>query len=436
MLADTGRRFSTSLAERDVGSTKRRVDRVELHRRLQQIVASARELGSVHAVAVIEIEPIVDASANAVQHLATLLRQRIRQSDTLAELDTHRYGLILQHCPLEKATGVARKLLDVLHSINSLMMDGIEGATYRAVVGVVPFSAEAKDANALIDSGCQACQDAWALGGNRVHVFRSDANGRAHHQREILRAVELVQAIEHNQLQLFGQEIVPLSQDLPRYVEVLLRLPDGDGGTVHPGAFVLAAERYDLATRLDGWVVSNVLAGYRRWFGDTPVGVSINLSAKSVGDEELLELVPQCLAKYNVPAERVCFEITETAALNDVERARRFIAALRQLGCSFALDDFGSGHASFRYLKVLDLDYLKIDGSFVRGVLDQEFDSVMVESIHRIGRVLGIRVVAEGVESHEVLERLRDVGLDYAQGWVHGRPCPIEELARSAMSRS
>ena len=172
-----------------------------------------------------------------------------------------------------------------------------------------------------------------------------------------------------------------------------------------------------------------MLASYRRLFGDSGLGVTINLSAKSVGDTGLLDLVRQRLPEYGVPAERVCFEITETAAVSDIEGARTFIDGLRELGCRLALDDFGSGHASFLYLKALEVDYLKIDRGFVSDVLESDFDLAMVEAIHQIGSVLGIRVVAEGVESAEVLERLREVGLDYAQGYVHGRPEPLEELA-------
>ncbi len=426
------------------------IDANEFLRRLQRIVESARDLGSVHAIALIELDPVAErvttdrvatdpampAPDRAFRRIAREICQRIRQSDTLAELDTMsatrpdratRYGLILHHCPLHKAIGVARALLVAIREVA-----GDNGKPiYRAAIGLVPFSAEARDADQLLDRGRHACAEARTLGGDRVQVFRSEASDRARKEHEILRAVELLQAIEQNQLQLHGQEIVPLKLGLPRHVEVLVRMPDSGGGHVSPAAFVRAAERYDLAARLDRWVVTTVLASYRRLFGDSGVGVTINLSAKSVGDEGLLDLVRRRLPEYDVPAQRVCFEITETAAVSDIERARAFVDALRQLGCRFALDDFGSGHASFRYLKALRVDYLKIDRGFVRDLLDSEFDLAMVEAFHKIGGVLGIRVIAEGVESREVLERLRDVGLDYAQGYVHGRPSPLEELAKA-----
>ncbi len=424
-------------------SSKELVNRSEYVRRLQRIVDSARELGSVHAVGWIELESIQAEAASPngapIERVVREIGQRIRQSDTFADLEdsgtadsvfapfsgSNRYGLILHHCPLEKAIGVARALLVAIRSVS-----GVGGKpVYRAAIGLAPFSAEARTADQLLDRARHASDEARLLGGDCVQVFRSEASDRARKEHEILRAVELLRAIEQNQLRLFGQEIVPLRLDLPRHVEVLLRMPDGNGGFISPAAFVLAAERYDLAARLDQWVVTTVLASYRRLFGDSGLGVTINLSAKSVGDTGLLDLVRQRLPEYGVPAERVCFEITETAAVSDIEGARTFIDGLRELGCRLALDDFGSGHASFLYLKALEVDYLKIDRGFVSDVLESDFDLAMVEAIHQIGSVLGIRVVAEGVESAEVLERLREVGLDYAQGYVHGRPEPLEELA-------
>ncbi|MEM7352599.1 MAG: EAL domain-containing protein [Acidobacteriota bacterium] len=411
------------------------VNGAELQRRLQRILESAQELGSVHAVAFLELRGIasetIPEATGLQRRIVAALSRKIRQSDTLAEIDDARFGLILHHCPLQKAVGVARTLLTTLRTIASREDgDASPEPSFRAVVGLVPFSAETPTTQQLLDRGAQACEEAWALGGDRVQVFRSAANDRARREHELLRAVELLQAIEQNQLCLFGQEIVPLKPDLRRYVEVLVRMPDGDGGFIPPAAFVRAAERYDLATRLDRWVVTTALASYRRLFGNTGTGITINLSGKSVGDADLLDLVRCRLPEYDVPPDRVCFEITETAAINDIEIARDFIDALRQLGCRFALDDFGSGHASFRYLKALEVDYLKIDRSFVRDVLERDFDLAMVEAILGIGRVLDIRVVAEGVESQAIRQRLRDVGLDYAQGFVHGKPCPLEELAR------
>ncbi len=427
-------------ANREIRNGKELINSNELLRRLERIVESARDLGSIHAVGLIELERTAAGLAapglaadrdRALRRIVGEICQRIRQSDTLAELDTapsgaSRYGLILHHCPLEKAIGVARSLLVAIREANRSGGEPI----YSAVIGLVPFGAEAQGAELLIAHGRSACDEARALGGDRVHVFRSAASDRARKEHEILRAVELLRAIEHNQLQLHGQEIVPLKPDLPRHVEVLVRMPDGNGGHISPAAFVLAAERYDLAGRLDRWVVTTALASYRRLFGDSDVGITINLSGKSVGDDDLLDLVRRRLPEYDVPPERVCFEITETAAVSDVERARAFIDALRQLGCRFALDDFGSGHASFRYLKALEVDYLKIDRDFVRDVLAGDFNLAMVEAIQHIGRVLGIRVIAEGVESPEVLARLREVGVDYAQGYVHGRPKPLGELVR------
>ncbi len=416
---------TNSLEDLSDTATGRIVSGGELRRRLQQILASAKRLGSVHAVGLIEIEP--DTPPRVLRRIVTSMCRRIRQSDTLAELDDNRYGLILHHCPLDNAVGVARSLLATIRTGTDDDTGGQgEADVCRAVIGLVPFSAETSNTYQLLDHGRRACTEAWALGGDRVQVFQSEGGDRARKEHQLQRAAELSQAIEGDHLLLYGQEIVPLKPDLPRHIEVLMRMPDGEGGVIRPAAFVLAAERYGIADRLDQWVVNKVLASYRRLFGDSGVGVTINLSAKSIGDDKLLDLV----RRHDVPAERVCFEITETAAIRDLESARAFIDALRQLGCRFALDDFGSGHASFLYLKELEVDYLKIDQGFVRDVLEQDFDLAMVAAVNKIGQVLGIRVIAEGVENHDILKRIRDVGLDYAQGYVHGLPSPLEDLAK------
>ena len=214
------------------------------------------------------------------------------------------------------------------------------------------------------------------------------------------------------------------------HYELLLRMKDEHGQVVPPGAFLPAAERYNLSPRLDRWVLEAAFA----WLTEHPQHLarlslcSINLSGHSLGDDEFLEFVVQRFSSSAVPPSKICFEITETAAIANFSRATHFIRALKRLGCPFALDDFGSGLSSFAYLKTLPVDFLKIDGVFIKDVVHDPLDLAMVKSINELGQVMGKRTIAECVENDEILSKLRELGVDYAQGYGVGRPQPLEEL--------
>ena len=239
-------------------------------------------------------------------------------------------------------------------------------------------------------------------------------------------------ALEEDRFQLFCQPIAAVAkqgQD-KLYYEVLLRLEEKNGDLVPPGAFLPAAEKYGLSIRLDKWVISHTL----EWLHNNPAHVEnlelccINLSGLSIGDKELLEFIEQELLKYQLPASKICFEITETAAVANLSDATGFIRTLKKLGCLFALDDFGSGLSSFAYLKSLQVDILKIDGTFVREIVSDPVDKAMVRSINEIGKVLGKRTTAEFVENDAILDLLREIGVDRAQGYGISRPVPLQSL--------
>jgi len=212
--------------------------------------------------------------------------------------------------------------------------------------------------------------------------------------------------------------------------ELLLRMKDEDGNTVSPGTFLPAAERYGIAPKLDRWVVKNALQSFTKYpdLLSNISTVSINLSGLSLADEEFLEFIIQTLDKTQIPPEKICFEITETAAIENLNNANYFIKTLKELGCYFALDDFGSGLSSFAYLKSLPVDYLKIDGLFVRGMADDETDFIMVKSIKDIGHVMGKKIIAEFVETAAIMEKLEELGVDYVQGFGIGRPQSLDSI--------
>jgi EAL domain-containing protein (putative c-di-GMP-specific phosphodiesterase class I) len=237
--------------------------------------------------------------------------------------------------------------------------------------------------------------------------------------------------LEDNRFELWSQEIVPAQGDSggADHFELLLRLIDERGETVLPGAFLPAAERYGLATKLDRWVIAAALA----WLSGHPQRLEqlhlccINLSGTSLADQEFLAFVLAQLQESGVPAEKICFEVTETATIANLSRAIDFMGKLKARGCKFALDDFGSGLSSFAYLKTLPVDYLKIDGTFVKDIVDDEVDLALVRSINDVGRVMGKRTIAEFVENDAILQKLREIGVDYAQGYGIGSPVPVEK---------
>jgi EAL domain-containing protein (putative c-di-GMP-specific phosphodiesterase class I) len=279
-------------------------------------------------------------------------------------------------------------------------------------------------------------------GRNRVHVYRAEDMELARRHGEMQWVARINQALEEDRFCLsaqpiralsdIGQESEPpeLAVDGNGYYEVLLRMRDARGRMVPPGAFLPAAERYSLSVKIDRWVVEKIFS----WLDEHPVQLeklsmcSINLSGHSIADEDFLQFVISSLDGTDVPAEKLCFEITETAAITNLVSATRFITALKGWGCHFALDDFGSGLSSFAYLKQLEVDFLKIDGVFVKDVVDDPINLAMVKSINDIGKVMGKRTIAEFVENEGILEKLREVGVDYAQGYCVGRPKPLDRL--------
>jgi EAL domain-containing protein (putative c-di-GMP-specific phosphodiesterase class I) len=277
-------------------------------------------------------------------------------------------------------------------------------------------------------------------GRNRVHVYSPDDAEQAELAGSIGWVQRLQEALEADRFVLYVQDIVPIGPQADRaYCEVLVRLNER-GEFVAPGRFIPAAERFGLMPQLDRWVVRNaldIIAARLAQGRGTGTAYSINLSGLTLSDESFLPFLREQLERTEVPPQVLCFELTETAAVANLERATRFIAALRQMGCRFALDDFGAGMSSFHYLKRLNVDCLKIDGGFVRNMLDDRTDRAVVETINHLGHVAGMKTVAEFVETAEILAALKTIGVDYAQGYHVAVPRPfiaeepvVEEVER------
>ncbi len=279
------------------------------------------------------------------------------------------------------------------------------------------------------DSACYAAKDA---GRNRVHIYREDDSVLAQRHGEMQWVTRIYDALEQDRFRLYFQSVVSLRDEQSEEVhyELLLRLEEEPGVLVLPGVFLPAAERFNLAIKIDYWVIQTafeLFAGHPGYLARLTT-CFINLSGHSIGDEGFLEFIFEQLEKNRIPPGSICFEITETAAVANLSSATRFINALKEHGCRFALDDFGSGLSSFTYLKNLPVDFLKIDGTFVRGILDEPIDLAMVKSISEIGQVMGKQIIAECVEDRSTLEKLKTLDIDYAQGYGIVPPKPVTDL--------
>ena len=337
----------------------------------------------------------------------------------------------MELCTLEQAQRVARALLEAIEAFRFLWDD--KAFNVGASFGLVPITEASENLSEVLRAADAACYTAKDQGRNRIHVYREGDAEVARRHREFRWVTYIPRALEENRFKLYCQPIVAVcAPERPAcHHELFVRIEDPEGGLILPGAFLPVAERYNLAAKLDAWVLGTAL----RWLNSQPARLAelglcaINLSGLSLGNEEFLRFVLRSFEELPIPPEKLCFEITETAAITNLTDACRFIKVLHERGCQFALDDFGSGLSSFAYLKNLPVDFLKIDGAFVKGIVDDPIDLAMVRSIKEIGQVMGKQIIAEFVESAGILAKLREIGIDYAQGYFLGVPRAMEEMA-------
>jgi diguanylate cyclase (GGDEF)-like protein/PAS domain S-box-containing protein len=413
------------------------INRREFELRLQRALDSV-QAGSTHAVCYLDLDQfkIINdtcghiAGDELLRQLAHVLQGRVRSNDTLARLGGDEFGLLLHDCSIDDASMVANGLLKAVE--HHAFVWGNSTFTVGASIGLVPVTPAFRRVTQVLQAADAACYAAKDQGRNRIHVYQEDDTLVAQRHGEMQWVARVKRALNDNRFFLEAQPIVPLQGDrqAKRNYELLVRMRDESGRVVPPGAFLPAVERYNLSQRLDRWVITTAL----QWISSHRAQIErvsrifINLSGDSVGDGQLQEFIRQSILEMNVPPEQLGFEITETAAIGNLTRANQLIAGLRELGCAFALDDFGSGVSSFAYLKALTVDYLKIDGLFIGNIVADRIDYEMVRSITDIGHVMGKKVVAESVESLEALEKLRQIGVDFVQGFAIGAPVSIDTI--------
>ena len=418
------------------------IGRREFERRLDTAVASARQYGRSQVLLHIDLDHFKRINETAgraagdevLRQVAGLLRARFRERDTLARLGGDSFGLLLDNCSLEEAERIAETTVASLAAAG-FPVPGRDGALIvTPSIGLVEVSATSGTPGQLLSQADLACYTAKELGRRRSHVYRSDRPA-VETSPIVLFPEEFRAALEQDRFQLYYQPIVPLRPEsgLPVHYEFLLRHRADSGQLLLPSMLIAAAERHGLMAAVDRWVIRAALAhlvAHRERFGHGTI--AINLSGNSLDDPGVVDYVLAQLAAHGVEARNVCFEITETEAIRDLAHAANVAGGLKQLGCAIALDDFGSGQSSFTYLKALPADYLKIDGSFVRQLTESPVDRSIVSAINATGRIMGLKTIAEFAHSQAIIDCLRELGVDYAQGDAVAPPRPVPPLESEA----
>ena len=420
------------------------VNRREFENRLGRVLETAIANEGEHALCYLDLDQfkVVNdtcghvAGDELLRQLGDLLQQHVRKRDTLARLGGDEFAVLMEHCGIEQAQRVAQNLRATIADFRYRWED--KSFALGVSIGVVPITRDSRDVGEVMRAADTACYVAKDGGRNRIHVSRENDEQLARRHGEMQWVVQIQRALDENR---FFLEYMPIEQVAGssgrgkpqvegRQYELLLRMRDESGMIIPPGAFMPSAERYNLCTDIDRWVVNAAF----EWLSSHPehlrdLGLcSINLSSRSLSDDQFLVFLDRQFRNRRIPPEKIGFELTEAAAIANLASATRFIKVLKEWGCRMALDDFGSGLSSFTYLKSLPVDSLKVDGAFVKDIVDDPLDFAMVRSFYQIGGVTGKETVAEFVESPEILDKVREIGIDYAQGYGIARPRPLDEL--------
>lgn len=431
------------------------INRREFELKVGAALGSAKHERTVHALLYIDLDQfkiINDTCGHAagdalLKAVSRLLHTHMREADIVGRLGGDEFGVLLLNCPPEHSRYLADEIRKSIKAFRffwdaSVFEIGVS-------IGLVVIDEDSKSLSELLSAADQACYMAKEQGRNRVHHYRETDLMLRKRRGQTLWVGRLQEALEKHQFALYAQPIMEVSSGTVAHAEVLLRMRDGDGGVVLPGAFIPAAERFDVMPAIDRWVIESVCRwlkterarldhgpdGHRLdghgWNGMAAPSLAINLSGVSLNDRFLGEYIREKFDQFDTDPARICFEITETAVISDLERASTFMDGMKKLGCRFSLDDFGSGLSSFAYLKTLPVDYLKIDGLFIRDITANEVNHAMAKAINEIGHVMGMATIAEFVETDAILNKVREIGIDYAQGFAVGPLDPLDLSART-----
>ena len=415
------------------------INRVEFDARVEQAIHSANQNEKQHSLFYIDLDEfkIVNDTCGhptgdeLLIQVTRLLRGCLREADVLARLGGDEFGVLLLGCPLDKAETIAEKLREAVQDFRFRT----ESNEFRigTSIGIVPILDSETPLTELMKGADSACYVAKEQGRNRVHVSRPDDKAIAAHHGQMQWMQRIQRAVEEDAFVLYSQPIVAIEGQLTqrRHAELLLRMVENKGTEqekiIPPSAFLPAAERYHLMPMIDRWVLDKALHMLASGSADVRqlTTCSLNLSGQSLSDLKLYDYILKLLEETKVNPKRICFEITESAVIANMEVARQFVKGLRKIGCRFALDDFGSGLSTFDYLKQLEVDYVKLDGSLVRDIATSRVSQAMVHAVNYVTHVMGMKTIAEFVESEQILQALGKLSVDYAQGYAIGKPRPV-----------
>ncbi len=415
------------------------VNRREFERRLQDSLEVARTAAQTHVLCYLDLDrfkAVNDTSGhmagdNMLREVAALVKDAVRDSDTVARIGGDEFAMLLVGCPLEKAIQITEDVSTAIRDYRFVWKDKI--FTIGVSIGLVEIGRESSGIEDVMSAADSACYVAKSRGQGQVHVYSSRDEAVARQRGEIHWLQRLQHALRDGRFLLYTQSILasPSGNERGPAMEVLIRLAGEDGTIIAPGEFLKAAERYRLMSLVDRWVVQTALAALGRGAIKLAPGrsLSLNISGQTLGDAQFLEFVVECLDRTGVAPAQVCFEVTEASVVANLEHARRFIGVLHGMGCTFALDDFGSGLGSFANLKTLAMDYLKIDGVYMRNLARDTVNQAMVSAMIKLARTLDFKVIAEQVEDAASLEAAQRMGIDFIQGYAISRPEPLQAAA-------
>ena len=414
------------------------INRREFEVRLKQSLRNTQTEDGVHSICFLDLDKfkiINDTSGHAagdefLKQVSNTIQSALRQTDVLARLGGDEFGIILNSCSIKKAEAICNQIIKEIRTTR-FIWDGNSFET-GASIGIVPVTKLTVSASEVMDSVDAACYEAKNKGRNCTQIFEPENTDFVKHQIKTSWLMKIKTAINENNFELYFQEIRNLNtaKTTPKTIELLIRLND-QGEVISPDSFIPTAERYNLMPIIDEWVISNTFEFIKKYKEkhNSDLRVSINLSGQSLSEDSILNLITEKLtANRSLYKDTICFEITETAAIANMSKAREFIAQVKKMGCTFSLDDFGSGLSSFSYLKNMSVDHIKIDGIFIRDINTDPINRIFVESIHNISKIMGIKTTAEYVENEEILNCIKSIGINYAQGYHISKPIPVKNL--------
>jgi diguanylate cyclase (GGDEF)-like protein/PAS domain S-box-containing protein len=426
------------------------LNRQEFERRLDALLSFTEQADTEYVLCYMDVDQfkVVNdtcghgAGDDLLKQLAILIKSRFKGWETIARTGGDEFAVLLVDCDLQRAEGLCNSLLQTVRNFLFTWRD--RSFDVALSIGLAGFRPHEQSASRVLSQADVACHMAKHLGRDRLHVYHEGDMELTRHHGDMHLVADIIQALNEERFHLFAQPIVAVKQgpESETHYEILVRMVDAEGGLLIPEHFIPAAERYILMPAIDRWVINRLFTlqaeTLRRWArqgqGSRGFLFGVNLSGTSLTDEGFVSYLKRQFAEHDVPYGSICFEITETAAVANLERAKALIDELKALGCSFALDDFGSGLSSYAYLKVLPVDYLKIDGSFVRHMTEDPVDYAMVDSINQIGHILGLKTIAEWAENPGTLTQLRALNVDFAQGYGVGDMISLEEFQSRSQS--